>query len=201
MDLQGRNIGSTCPIWPDNEISMTKTCATESHSESKMANNMDAMGTMNHGMVDSFKMVSLEKVKEIGELLAFDNVYHISGFKKCKPVNKYAVTLRRTVTEVSEKHAIVFNSMVKKLGPLTQETLPQVFLNVVEEMFRDCQYNWGRVVSVFAFASVLARHFHQKGHDDMVEETAEFLGKYVANQLGPWIAQQGGWVSIISLNL
>ena len=110
------------------------------------------------------------------------------------------MTLRRTVDEVSQKHEIVFNSIVKKLQPLTTDTLPQTFLNVVEEMFRDSNYNWGRIVSVYAFGATLAKHFAENNKNkEFLDKIAEYLGLYVSSKMGRWILQQGGWVSRDSL--
>merc|ERR1711976_557857 len=139
------------------------------------------------------KKLAVENVQQTARELAYDIVYHVSNVKTQKPVNRHAITLRRTVNEVSQKHEIVFNSIVRKLEPLTPDTASQTFLNVVEEMFKDNHYNWGRVVSVYAFGAALAKHFAENNKKDCMDLIAEFLAKYVSSKLGKWILQQGGW--------
>lgn len=56
------------------------------------------------------------------------------------------------------------------------------FFMVADEMFADGEINWGRVVTLYAFAK-------EKSN----ELDAERLGDYVGNKLGFWILTQGGW--------
>lgn len=143
--------------------------------------------------VGSFETASLEKTTELTKLMASDVVYfHVSGPEENLLEPKYAESLRKRVTAATEKYAETLNAMADKLEPLSQETLPQSFHNIVEKMFSDGRYNWGRVVAVCAFAVVLARRFHKKRQDDLVGETARILGDYIACRLGVWIAQRGG---------
>eukprot|EP00062_Callorhinchus_milii_P002248 gi/632938253/ref/XP_007904307.1/ PREDICTED: anti-apoptotic protein NR13-like [Callorhinchus milii] len=71
---------------------------------------------------------------------------------------------------------------------------------VVEEMSADEKMNWGRVVSVFAFAGVLSRHLRDSGIvmcpatgpsplDSLADSVANYLGK----EKREWIEQNGGW--------
>ncbi|ELT93292.1 hypothetical protein CAPTEDRAFT_50530, partial [Capitella teleta] len=69
-----------------------------------------------------------------------------------------------------------------------------VFVNVCGEMLSDGQLNWGRVVSLFAFGSALAQHFHtspQLSH--LVPTVTKLLAEFVSLRLTPWIVKQGGW--------
>jgi len=136
---------------------------------------------------------SVDTVKTVAKELAKDVVYYVSGYKTIKPVNRHAITLRRTVDELSEKHEMVFNSIVKKLQPLTRDTAVQTFFNVMDEMFRDCSYNWGRVVSVYTFGGRLAKHFVETDAPDFVDNVVDCLGTFVSDKLCKWIQQQGGW--------
>jgi hypothetical protein len=121
----------------------------------------------------------------------------IVAYKTVKPLpsppNKHALTLRRTVDEVSERHPIVFGSIVKKLGPLDEDSLPGVFVNVANEMLRDGALNWGRVVSLFAFAASLAAHFKENKQQHLINIVTQLLADYVTHKINPWVAKQGGW--------
>ena len=140
------------------------------------------------------KKLALENVQQTAKDLAKDVIYYVCREKTLKPINRHAVTLRRTVDEVSQKHEIVFKSIVQKLLPLTTETLSETFLNVVEAMFSDSNYNWGRVVSVYAFGATLAKHFADNNiNRELIDKIVDYLGVYVAKKMGKWILQQGGW--------
>lgn len=82
------------------------------------------------------------------------------------------------------------------------------FTNVVDEMFADGQYNWGRVVTIYAFAGWLARYCCcgracdasavsrvSVRHAEPAKLMAACAGDYVARRLSAWVRKQGGWVS------
>jgi len=91
---------------------------------------------------------------------------------------------------------------------VTPENISASFSNVVDEMFADNQYNWGRVVTVYAFAGWLARYCCCGGACDAsaasrmvardpraAKEIADCAGNYAAQRLSAWVQKQGGWVS------
>ena len=154
--------------------------------------------TRHNGIVNGCHHIP-DMVTQIAKDLAFDTIHHISKAKKNrKPSNKHAVTLRRTVEEMSMKHEILFNGMVKKLQ-IDQENAFIIFTNVANEIFKDKQYNWGRVVSLYAFGARMARHVIETDRTNikLVDKIADIVGKFVAESLGKWIHEQGGWVSFI----
>ncbi|XP_072421178.1 bcl-2-like protein 10 [Chiloscyllium punctatum] len=71
---------------------------------------------------------------------------------------------------------------------------------VVEEMSADEKMNWGRVVSIFAFAGVLGRHMRDSGivmspeaGPSLVDSLAESVANYLGKERREWIEQNGGW--------
>ncbi|XP_078097493.1 bcl-2-like protein 10 [Mustelus asterias] len=90
-------------------------------------------------------------------------------------------------------------------GPAREETntataAADFLRRVVEEMSADEKMNWGRVVSIFAFAGVLGRHLRDSGivmSPEAGPSPADSLAESVANYLGKerreWIEQNGGW--------
>lgn len=147
--------------------------------------------------VTRFQMTNPETnmalTKKIARELAGDIVYYKCSEDFYKPpINEYSKTMRRTVDEISLKHEILFDSMVNKLN-VDRDNGLQTFINVVEEMFRDGFYNWGRIVTVYAFGARLARYCVEAGMSESVQFVAEYVGSYVSDKLTPWIASQGGW--------
>lgn len=146
----------------------------------------------------------LTKVRHEAETMAKDLILTFGEENAGKPANKYCKTLRRTVTELSTRHVMVFKGIVKKLKP-DEENALQTFVTVADELFGEGQVNWGRVVAVYAFAAHLTKHLMRDNEtgeqdnntrDSFKEVIAQFVGSYVANKLGQWIVDNGGWVGI-----
>lgn len=142
------------------------------------------------------KHQALENVKIIAKELAMDVVHHVSNYKSSGPQTHTAKTMRRTVDEMKARHEIMFNSMVQRLE-LTKESGFQTFTSVADEVFSDSRYNWGRIVSVYAFAGRLAKYYVDHNMPECVDQMGEYLGDYVCSKLAWWIHKQGGWVGTI----
>jgi len=149
----------------------------------------------------------LDSVKRVARQLTADVVTSMVpelNVAKLRPSNcKHTVTLLRVVHELSSKHEIVFESIARKLqlqvnGHRDAEVCRRTFVGVVDELFSDGRYNWGRVVTVFAYAGWLARgcksnsEINVNSWSDIVTEVA---GDCIGNKLSLWVCQQGGWVS------
>lgn len=123
-----------------------------------------------------------------------------------KARSHHSATLVRIVNELSLKHEIVFESIVRKLrlgvnSHCDAAHCQQMFAGVVDKLFADGRYNWGRVVTVFAYAGWMAR----VGNANSLGTTSEFgvvswstivinvASAYVSRKLSHWICQQGGW--------
>ena len=157
-------------------------------------------GTINNRQVTSTSPISevrvlnsdVPKTVELtAKDLAQDIVHYFSGHKKRKAPSIHAKTLRRTVTEMSQKHDILYRGMMVKLE-ISKDNAISVFKNVADEIFKDRQYNWGRIVSVYTFGARIGKHLHDTDKD-YVSYFAEVLGCYVSTCLGTWIHNQGGW--------
>ncbi|XP_074651255.1 bcl-2-related protein A1-like [Tubulanus polymorphus] len=60
-----------------------------------------------------------------------------------------------------------------------------------KEMFTDNRVNWGRIVTLIAFASYLAKHFFRV--TDYVEEIAFRTREFFNDNLAYWVIEQGSW--------
>lgn len=157
----------------------------------------------------SNKMAATEHVEDkrsstdrIARECAYDIIHQGTGIKteKLKPANtKYAKTLRRTVAEITEKHGIFLESAMRKLE-ITETTVRATIDNVANEMFVDQHFNWGRMVTLYAFCAKVAKYCADKYKKDrhvLVEKIADYTADYVAESLSTRIEQQGGWVSVV----
>ena len=67
-------------------------------------------------------------------------------------------TMRRIVTELAARHHILFKSIANKFQNEhvnINETLHTIF----NELFADNAYNWGRIVTIIAFARYIAKYY------------------------------------------
>jgi len=132
-------------------------------------------------------------VKQTARELAEYIVHYVVGTQHGKPPSKHAETLQRTTEEMYHRHEILFNSMIQKLD-VESDNANVTFKNVADEMFADGKYNWGRIVSVYAFGAYLADHCYKYEQDEtVVRRIASAVGNYVANYLSKWIYANGGW--------
>jgi hypothetical protein len=116
--------------------------------------------------------------------------------RKCSaPRDKYCETMRRVVEQVFSENEKLFDSFIVQLN-LNVNNGYQGFISVSDEIFREGDQNWGRVVILYAFAAYVARHSAENDKGDMTTFIGDFLGYYVVKTLGPWIHDNGGWVGI-----
>jgi len=142
-----------------------------------------------------------DAVKETARLLAFDIADYMlkpSGNLKCR----HAATMRRIVDVLSSRHEIVFSSIARRLGSHVAVDGPTAaqwrytFTAVANELFADGYHNWGRIVTIYAFAGWLVRQHctAETSRDELARTIATTAGDFVADKLADWICHQGGWV-------
>ena len=142
-----------------------------------------------------------DTIKETARLLALDIADYMlqpSARLKCR----HAATLRRVVDELSSRHEIIFSSIARKLGSRVAAEGPSAarwrctFVAVASELFADGQNNWGRIVTIYAFAGWLVRQHctADTSSDELAHTIAVTAGNFVADKLADWICRQGGWV-------
>ncbi|XP_020797316.1 bcl-2-like protein 10 [Boleophthalmus pectinirostris] len=125
------------------------------------------------------------------------------------PPSGSAAALRRLGQDMEAQHKARFHSLshtfLKQCGPDPCSS----FRKVMEELVGDGHLNWGRVVSLFTFAGVLARHIQEQkssrpGLDPgqvqglgQVPEDCRRLAQTIADYLGEekrdWLLENGGW--------
>jgi len=143
----------------------------------------------------------IDSIKKTARLLAADIADYMlkpSARLKCR----HAVTMRRVVDELSSRHEIVFSSIARKLGSRVAIEGPTAvrwrytFIAVASELFADGRNNWGRIVTIYAFAGWLVRQHctTETSGEELAQTIAVTAGDFVADRLANWISHQGGWV-------
>ena len=120
--------------------------------------------------------------------LIFDFICcHKLGKSDYRSNTKAAATLRKVGQELEEANKAFFNEAAKKLSV----TAP-VFNDIADEVFRE-GINWGRIVSLYCFAGVLAVSLRDN-HISDGEDVARWLSEYMCRkEMAEWIAKAGGW--------
>lgn len=104
-------------------------------------------------------------------------------------------TMRSVANEMLAKHRIVFDKFVRSIVETSQDdSVDSGLERVLVDMFKDGEVNWGRVVTVYAFAQHLVQYCAQQGTMDVTEEIADVTAKFIEDNLTEWIVNQGGWV-------
>uniref|UniRef100_A0A8C7H3A1 BCL2 associated X, apoptosis regulator a n=1 Tax=Oncorhynchus kisutch TaxID=8019 RepID=A0A8C7H3A1_ONCKI len=73
-----------------------------------------------------------------------------------------------------------------------------VFMRVAHEIFSDGQFNWGRVVALFYFASRLVIKALLNKVPDIIRTIISWATDYLRDHVINWIRDQGGWEGIRS---
>ncbi|XP_067934291.1 apoptosis regulator BAX-like isoform X2 [Watersipora subatra] len=68
------------------------------------------------------------------------------------------------------------------------------FLDVAKEIFKDGQYNWGRVVMLFYFAYKMAKK--ALSNVSIIRTVIEWVVKFIRDYVAGWIISRGGWSAI-----
>lgn len=90
-----------------------------------------------------------------------------------------------------------FKRMVKQLNIGNIQSSKSCLNKVAEELFSDNVCNWGRIVTLYAFAGEVAKSLQPDFGDKVNDEVADELSRFVNQRLSQWINQQKGWVRIL----
>lgn len=141
----------------------------------------------------------VDEILETAESVALDTVQTALGIAPRSPPNRSCKTMRRLVKQVLAGHNSLYTDMVEQmnLNP-TQHEAQLAFLAVSDQLFQDNRIHWGRVVALYAFLAKMTQHIAAREDLPTAKqfgtEASEALANYMAERLGDWIAQQGGWV-------
>lgn len=121
-----------------------------------------------------------------------------------------ARTLRRVGDEMIDRHQTVVNAISKRLRYSDLQNDPRfegytlderMFIMIADEISKDSQDNWGRVVSLFVLGAILAQNNRNEQHGRDIERIIYTVGKYVGNHKRKWIEKNGGWVRRMFINV
>lgn len=108
-----------------------------------------------------------------------------------QPSNQ-ASSLRALAMNLEAQHEQLFQQICFRVD-LSDFQAQKNFISIAQEIFNN-EVNWGRIVSLIAFAGVVAHHFVVEGRPDMVCEVIQWLLDFIREHLILWIIENGGWV-------
>ena len=122
-----------------------------------------------------------------------DLIYHISEYRD--------VTFYILYNAV-QKSMVGYNNLLRRMCKDKFDDVDiSVLSTIADDLFRDKTCNWGCIISLFTFCGTLAKQSASKDIYTTIDDTALFLGSYIADNFTEWIYKQGGWVSIFMMNL
>ena len=189
-------------------IANRRVCSSVDNSDTEVNVEQIPLTLSDHTMHCDFKLdlaLDIRYIKSLSRRLGKDIVkYALQKTKGHPPKSTYyhVRTLRIIVDYIMEKHQLQFMDMTAKLEIDNVETVCNSFVTIADKMFLDKELNWGRVVTLYAFAAFLI-DYCSRNHDqqDLVNKLGEALGSYVSDNLTDWIYGQGGWVSSLYTTL
>ena len=126
------------------------------------------------------------------------NIINYSLNRKIKYDDPYSRVLTQLYNEISYKEGTIFNIIAEKIISSCDETeVINAFMRVIENIFSDKIYNWGRIVMLYTFIGVFTKYYIDNGYTYISEsEIIKKTGDYIDNNLCEWITKQGGWASM-----
>lgn len=101
------------------------------------------------------------------------------------------ILIRETKVQHSRWHE-TFRTMCIMLTKSTSLNENDLLYQLVDELFKDEIYNWGRIISLFAMAIELSEHAKRHNLNDIYNGIPDML-VYALKKADVWIGTQGGW--------
>jgi hypothetical protein len=90
----------------------------------------------------------------------------------------------RLSSQLLEKHRDLFDGMLSGCKPDQLEYIAQ-------QIFQDDVVNFGRLVTLYTFVGLLAKHYGQE------ERLTYVLSSFVERRLGAWMSEVSGWSAFL----
>ena len=100
------------------------------------------------------------------------------------PTTEHSRAMVRLSSQLLEKHRDLFDGMLSGCKPDQLEYIAQ-------QIFQDDVVNFGRLVTLYTFVGLLAKHYGQE------ERLTYVLSSFVERRLGAWMSEVGGWSAFL----
>lgn len=108
--------------------------------------------------------------------------------------------IRQLADELEKRHPKLYRSVTENVGlqTLTSETVVQNLFLALAHMILGNDITWGRIIALYTVAGSLAMDCVRLGHPEYVLCLVQNMGTLVERDVCQWIAQQGGWKTLIT---
>ncbi|TRY67898.1 hypothetical protein TCAL_12083 [Tigriopus californicus] len=130
------------------------------------------------------------------EKLAFDIVFFTIGRRTAKTSDEIVLCLRRSVQQMLDNHALVFNGMVSRLDLNSNSDLNQGFQDLANVLFSNNEVTWNKIIALFAFAARLALYCDEHHFENKMFDVASNLSQCAIEHLTPFLRRHGGWATL-----
>ncbi|XP_006996645.1 bcl-2 homologous antagonist/killer isoform X2 [Peromyscus maniculatus bairdii] len=102
--------------------------------------------------------------------------------------------------DINRRYDTEFQNLLEQLQP-TAGNAYELFTKIASSLFKS-GISWGRVVALLGFGYRLALYVYQRGLTGFLGQVTCFLADIILHHyIARWIAQRGGWVAALNLNL
>lgn len=121
------------------------------------------------------------------------HIWQTSPVEICRN-NKVIETLCKLCDEFESRYEDVFRKLGHEFdnSDLTVDSFNSVLDHLIEDGL-----NWGRVIGILTFASVMAVIAMKKSKDCQVELIRDWTCSYMQKNVEKWMKQNNGWVGIL----
>ncbi|XP_046893666.1 induced myeloid leukemia cell differentiation protein Mcl-1b [Hypomesus transpacificus] len=120
-----------------------------------------------------------------------------SGSQRSRNQSKSFSTMKRVVEDVIEKHQLAYKGMISKLSLDDRGDDMSVITSVAKNIFSDGTTNWGRIVSLVAFGSVVCQYQKKNGRENCVELVGQEISNYLLGDQRDWLISNNSWEGFV----
>ena len=107
--------------------------------------------------------------------------------------------VKTLIIETRDVHKLQYETIRTLCGTLTKYADMETLLQIVDEMFKDEKYNWGRIVTLFSIAIEISEHARKNNYQRVYYSIPQVL-MYALNRADNWLQSEGGWDKFVLIN-
>ncbi|KAG5839619.1 anti-apoptotic protein NR13-like isoform X1 [Anguilla anguilla] len=125
--------------------------------------------------------------------VAEDYIDFCLGIQRTPP-SEQARAMRHLAKKMERQYQLKFRALSKTFLSTCGPDCSAGLKKVIGEMVEDGKFNWGRVVSLFAFTGVLVSDLYSGGESrDCCRRLAETIADYLGEEKQAWLQENDGW--------
>ncbi|XP_026543738.1 induced myeloid leukemia cell differentiation protein Mcl-1 [Notechis scutatus] len=105
-------------------------------------------------------------------------------------------TLRRVCDDITEKHQLAFQGMLRKVQIDKADDL-KLMSEVATQVFNDGITNWGRIVTLISFGAFVAKHLKSINQESGISTLAEIITEVLVTEKREWLLHHNAWEGFV----